>query len=364
MAMRRTLAGMAALPEHQREAVLRMAVQGRSQADVAQALGLSHGAVAQLVLRARRTLRAAATTLTPQGLLQWLSTLGSEGHPAAARIAELAGGAGGGAVGLSLGKLAAIVAVAGTAATGPALTDHRDDSAAAARGKRTGSFSSSRSGSVAIAPGRAVPPIEPSGRGGRETRGPSSGDRGSGSSGPGPAAPSPAARAPAAPGPAAPARSAPGRARAAPAERLGRQRLGHQRLGHQRLERPAGRAPAVGTSGSGTSGSGSSGSRQRQRLRARAAPASRGSGQAGPLSGSASGGSERQRLRTRAAPVDRLGSATPARAAPDPSDAGLQRPDSSGPTRPRLTSPRPSDRHIRRAALSKCVNATPTSAMS
>ena len=73
MAMRRTLAGMAALPEHQREAVVGMAVQGRSQADMAQALGLSHGAVGALVLRARRTLRAAATTLTPQGLLQWLS---------------------------------------------------------------------------------------------------------------------------------------------------------------------------------------------------------------------------------------------------------------------------------------------------
>ena len=185
MAMRRTLAGVAALPEHQREAMLRMAVQGRSQEDVAQALGLSHGAVGQLVLRARRTLRTAVTTLTPQGLIQWLSTLGSEGQPAATRIAELAGGAGGGAVGLSLGKLAAVVAVAGTAATGPALTDQRDPSARPR--------AEQRAELVLVQPeqGRgdrsrtSRPAIETGGGSGGATRDPSSSGRRTGSSGSG-----------------------------------------------------------------------------------------------------------------------------------------------------------------------------------
>src|SRR5215212_3030165 len=63
--MRRTLAGLAALPASQREALLRTAVEGRSQEQVAAELGLSEGAVRGLVYRARTALRAAATALTP-----------------------------------------------------------------------------------------------------------------------------------------------------------------------------------------------------------------------------------------------------------------------------------------------------------
>jgi RNA polymerase sigma factor (sigma-70 family) len=112
MAMRRTLADVAALPERQREALLRVAVQGRSQAEVARTLGLSHGAVGQLVMRGRRTLRAAATALTPQWLVNWVATLGTEGQQATSA---------------TLGKVAAVVAVAGAATTGPVLIEHRDD---------------------------------------------------------------------------------------------------------------------------------------------------------------------------------------------------------------------------------------------
>ena len=53
--MRETLAGVAALPERQREALLRIAVQGASQAEVARDLGISDGALRQLVHRARST---------------------------------------------------------------------------------------------------------------------------------------------------------------------------------------------------------------------------------------------------------------------------------------------------------------------
>src|SRR3712207_4512415 len=44
-AVRQTMAGLAALPEMQREALLRTAVEGQSHEDVARALGLTDGAV-------------------------------------------------------------------------------------------------------------------------------------------------------------------------------------------------------------------------------------------------------------------------------------------------------------------------------
>ena len=119
MALRRTLADVAALPERQREALLRTAVEGRSQEEVARSLGLSHGAVAQLVMRGRRTLRAAATALTPGWLVDWATTAGST--PSAVRLAEIAGG---GASALTVGKVVAVVAVAGTAATGAVVAEH------------------------------------------------------------------------------------------------------------------------------------------------------------------------------------------------------------------------------------------------
>jgi RNA polymerase sigma factor (sigma-70 family) len=110
MAMRRTLAGVAALPERQREAVLRVAVQGRSQEEVARALGLSHGAVGQLVMRGRRALRAATASLTPPWLGEWLARIGSEAPSA-----------------VTVSKVAAVIAVAGTAATTPVLIEHHGD---------------------------------------------------------------------------------------------------------------------------------------------------------------------------------------------------------------------------------------------
>src|SRR3982750_2137525 len=46
--VRQTLTGLAALPERQREALLRIAVEGRSQEEVARELGGSEGGVGQL----------------------------------------------------------------------------------------------------------------------------------------------------------------------------------------------------------------------------------------------------------------------------------------------------------------------------
>src|SRR3954471_4316673 len=99
--VRQTLTGLAALPERQREALLRIAIEGRSQEEVARELGVSEGAVRQLVHRARLTLRAAATAVTPLPLAAWAAGAAASGGAVSSqmteRIAELVGGAGAGA---------------------------------------------------------------------------------------------------------------------------------------------------------------------------------------------------------------------------------------------------------------------------
>src|SRR3954451_15568171 len=62
--VRQTLTGLAALPDRQREALLRVAIEGRSQEEVARELGVTEGAVRQLVHRARLTLRVRRETMT------------------------------------------------------------------------------------------------------------------------------------------------------------------------------------------------------------------------------------------------------------------------------------------------------------
>jgi RNA polymerase sigma factor (sigma-70 family) len=117
IAVRQTLTGLAALPEVQREALLRTAVDGSSYQATATALGVSEGAVRGLVYRARVALRTAMTALTPSPLLSW--TLGSGGAdgPLAGR---LAGAGAGGSAGLVTGmlKLAATAATVGVVASG------------------------------------------------------------------------------------------------------------------------------------------------------------------------------------------------------------------------------------------------------
>jgi RNA polymerase sigma factor (sigma-70 family) len=83
--LRSTLRGIGDLPDRQRAALVAVAVDDRPHADVAAELGLSDGALRQLLLRARTTLRAAATALTPYPVVSWLSA-GSE--VSAARVAR------------------------------------------------------------------------------------------------------------------------------------------------------------------------------------------------------------------------------------------------------------------------------------
>src|SRR6478752_7646765 len=95
--VRQTLAGLAALPDRQREALLRIAVEGRPQEEVARELGVTEGAVRQLVHRARLTLRSAATAVVPLPLATWAAGAAASTSAVSAsmaeRITELVGGA-------------------------------------------------------------------------------------------------------------------------------------------------------------------------------------------------------------------------------------------------------------------------------
>jgi RNA polymerase sigma factor (sigma-70 family) len=125
--VRHTLAGLAALPERQRDALLQIAVEGRSQDEVAYELGLSQGAVRQLVHRARSNLRSAATVITPLPLAGWLAAGGHGRGDVVERVAELVAGAGGSA---TLAKAGAVAVLAGGAVGGPALVERAADDSA------------------------------------------------------------------------------------------------------------------------------------------------------------------------------------------------------------------------------------------
>jgi RNA polymerase sigma factor (sigma-70 family) len=119
--MRQTLASLAALPERQREALLRTAVSGDSPETIARDLGLSGNALRQLVHRARGSVRAAATALTPMPLVTAAATGSTRGDSLVERISELV--AGGGAS-LTLAKAGTVAVIAGGAISGPAIV-HR-----------------------------------------------------------------------------------------------------------------------------------------------------------------------------------------------------------------------------------------------
>ncbi len=133
IAVRRTLAGLAELPEMQREALLRTAVEGQSHEEVARELGVTDGAVRGLVYRARVTLRAAATALTPAPVAQWAAAAGgSPSAPLAERVAEVVAGSGTAGAGALLVKGGVAVLTAGALAGGAVVVDREGDGRAKA----------------------------------------------------------------------------------------------------------------------------------------------------------------------------------------------------------------------------------------
>ena len=109
------LSEMARLPARQRQAMVNTALGGMGRAEVASSMGLSEGAVRQLVHRARHTLRTAVTAVTPWPLARWLASVGAN-PPGSSELAAGAGAASSGGIVIKLGALLA----SGTLVTGVA----------------------------------------------------------------------------------------------------------------------------------------------------------------------------------------------------------------------------------------------------
>jgi RNA polymerase sigma factor (sigma-70 family) len=179
--LRETLHGIEALPARQRAALVAIAVADRPHADVARELGMSDGALRQLLLRARTTLRAAATALTPYPLMAWLA--GAQ-EVSAARVAEVAVGAGG--AGVAIKASAAVLAAGAVVAGGPALReDHDPARAQAAPRAREAQRQAAPARTVAAATPAPTPDHEAGDQGGGATghRGASSDHSGAGDHG-------------------------------------------------------------------------------------------------------------------------------------------------------------------------------------
>ncbi|MEA2413287.1 MAG: hypothetical protein QOC77_3848, partial [Thermoleophilaceae bacterium] len=114
--LRTVVAAVQELPERQRSAIVLQALEGRSYDEIAVELGVTGGAVRQLLNRARNTLREAAAALTPAGMLTRIASSGGEAS-VTERVAEAVAGAGGGAL---LAKAGAALVVAGAVAGGAA----------------------------------------------------------------------------------------------------------------------------------------------------------------------------------------------------------------------------------------------------
>jgi RNA polymerase sigma factor (sigma-70 family) len=251
--LRSVLGAVQDLPVRQRDAIVLRELEGRTYAEIATELGVTGGAVRQLLNRARHSVRAAATAITPAGLLERIPDWGAAG-----------GAAGGGAL---AAKAAATVLVTGAVVGGMAVAPKHEEQAADAA-PATASPRNAKP-APALASGAVFPrdaaPAEDSGgssggsSGGRGGHGHGSGEsegghrRGKGSGGDDPSS----------------------------GGREGEDRSSHHGSGGA----DDGGGSGHGSSGSGSSGSGSSGSGS-------SGSGSSGSGSSGSGSGGPGGGSD------------------------------------------------------------------------
>jgi RNA polymerase sigma factor (sigma-70 family) len=124
--LRELLVAVQALPERQRDAILLRELEGRSYEEIGVALGVTDGAVRQLLNRARNTLRSAAAAVLPWPLVTRVASSDSA-DPLAARVAELVG-VGSGALVMKMCATALVTgAVVGGAAVAPVGGPERAD---------------------------------------------------------------------------------------------------------------------------------------------------------------------------------------------------------------------------------------------
>ena len=140
--LRELVVAVQALPERQRDAILLRELEGRSYEEIAESLGVTDGAVRQLLNRARNSLRAAAAAVVPWPLLSRVAA-GESAEPVAVRVAEAFGVSAAGAVAAKVCATALVTgAVIGGAAVaprggdepGPAEAVAADEKRAAERG--------------------------------------------------------------------------------------------------------------------------------------------------------------------------------------------------------------------------------------
>jgi RNA polymerase sigma factor (sigma-70 family) len=166
----RVVAAIGALPRRQRRALVLRELEGRSHEEIARELGLSGGAVRQLIHRARNSVRAGASALIPPALV--VRMLGA-GGATATRLAEAGAGADGAGI---AAKVAVAAIVAGGVAGGVTLDrDGVDRSGSAEAAQSRGSNGSGGSTPMALGVGSGE-----GGPGPSSSSGPGSG----GSSGP------------------------------------------------------------------------------------------------------------------------------------------------------------------------------------
>jgi RNA polymerase sigma factor (sigma-70 family) len=124
------IAAVQELPERQRDAIVLRELEGRSYAEISAALGVTGGAVRQLLHRARIALRTAATAATPVGLLTRIPWA-VPAEPVGARVADLCGAGaatGAGALATKVCATALVTgAVIGGVAVSPEGVDDRPD---------------------------------------------------------------------------------------------------------------------------------------------------------------------------------------------------------------------------------------------
>jgi RNA polymerase sigma-70 factor (ECF subfamily) len=125
--LRSAVSAVNSLPDTQRKALIRSALDGESHETIAAELNTSPGAVRQLIFRARTGLRDGLGALVPlpavRGLVELTTHEAAAGGTASGSAAAIAAGAGGGSIAL---KAVALVAVgAAVAGSGIAIERHR-----------------------------------------------------------------------------------------------------------------------------------------------------------------------------------------------------------------------------------------------
>lgn len=118
---RAALAGMASLPELQRQVLVSTTLDGASHEEVATALGLTSGSVRGLIYRARAALRTAAAAVIPSPALSWAIRHAEGRAGGTSAVVEAALGGGGLGVAGLVAKGGAVLALAGAVAGGGVL---------------------------------------------------------------------------------------------------------------------------------------------------------------------------------------------------------------------------------------------------